>query len=63
MRAIVDDTFPSRPPRFYTDVAPSLRVGGGGFKVVEYEHRPSDTDRQCLSGHTDIQKQNNGQSI
>ena len=60
MRAIVDDTYPSRPPRLYTDVAPSLRAGRGGFKVLEYEHRPSDTDRQYLSRYTELQEQDNG---
>ena len=32
---IIDDTFPSREKRVYEDESPSLRVGGGGFKVAE----------------------------
>lgn len=32
---IIDDTFPGREKRVYEDESPSLRVGGGGFKVAE----------------------------
>lgn len=32
---IIDDTFPGREKRVYEEESPSLRVGGGGFKVAE----------------------------
>lgn len=32
---IIDDTFPGRKERVYEEESPSLRVGGGGFKVAE----------------------------
>lgn len=52
---IIDDTFPGREERVYEDESPSLRVGGGGFKVAEPTVEPLRVPQATVQGYAECE--------